>query len=52
MESNWWTSLLCLGSVCVGPALIFGLGVMVGQGRLHVPYRLVRVRKEDYAVED
>lgn len=37
------TGSLCLGSLCLLPFVMFGLGLAIGSRRLRLPWRVVRV---------
>jgi len=43
---------LCLGSICLGPFITFALGLAIGSKRIRLPFKIVKVDEEKYAVEE
>jgi hypothetical protein len=48
---NEVTPYLCMGTICLGPIITFALGLAIGRGALRLPYKLVKIDDEKYAVE-
>ena len=51
---NEWGGWVCLSGICFGPIITFAFGVMIGSGKIRLPYRLVRNDDagQKYAVEE
>lgn len=51
---NEWGGWVCLSGICFGPIITFAFGLMIGSGKIRLPYRLVRNDDagQKYAVEE